>query len=69
MKLKLSTYVVQNDENTKCPLCGQRVQLLCDRRGNLRKPWFYICWLCRNIVQVGVGPVTEVIHQGKVGAT
>jgi hypothetical protein len=56
---RLSTYVVQPDPKTKCPMCGRPVDMLCDHKGNVRKPWFYICWFCRNVVQLGVGPVTR----------
>jgi hypothetical protein len=56
---RLSTYVVQAATGSRCPVCGQHLALLCDRNGNPKKPWFYICWLCHNVTQVGVGPVTE----------
>jgi len=59
---RLSPYIVQAATMSKCPMCGQALALLCDQKGDLNnktKPWFYICWLCRNISQVGVGPVTE----------
>jgi hypothetical protein len=56
---RLSTYVVQPSPDSRCPMCNQYLQLLCDRKGNIRKPWFYICWSCRNITQVGIGPVEE----------
>ena len=55
----LSTYVLQQADKSTCPLCGQHLSLLCDHKGNVKKPWFYICWTCRNITQVGVGPVVE----------
>ena len=60
MRQLVSTYVVQQESTAICPMCGQRMYLLCDRKGNSKKPWFYICWTCRNIVQVGIGPVTTI---------
>jgi hypothetical protein len=56
---RVSTYIVQAALNAKCPLCGQPVDMLCDHKGNIKKPWFFVCWTCRNITQIGVGPVTE----------
>lgn len=52
-----SNYVLQLDEKSFCPQCEKPVDLLCDNEGNVRKPWFYICWACKTVAQVGVGPV------------
>lgn len=53
----LGLYVVQNDSRSTCRHCGEPVDLLCDSAGNTRKAWFYVCWSCKVIAQVGVGEV------------
>jgi rRNA maturation endonuclease Nob1 len=60
-----STYVVQRDEKSFCPKCGKSVDLLCNSSiepfiwpwDPEKRPWFYVCWACKHIAQVGVGPV------------
>jgi hypothetical protein len=53
-----SPYVVQPDGHTMCPSCHKHVDLLCEEFPPRRlRPWFYICWNCKTIVQLGVGPV------------
>ena len=56
-ELRPSNYVVQGTTKSVCPACASPVDLLCPKSGNTFKPWFYICWLCKSITQVGVGPV------------
>lgn len=57
--MRLSTYTVFKDEHSKCPMCDEYLTLLSPRNATQKKPWFYICWLCKNVTQVGVGPVRE----------
>jgi DNA-directed RNA polymerase subunit RPC12/RpoP len=49
-------YIIQTAESSRCPLCNGKVDLLCP--GDLRKgPMFYICFDCKTVAKVGVGPV------------
>ena len=52
-----SNYVQQPAYGARCSKCLTTMTLLCDEEGNINKPWFYICWLCKHIAQVGKGPV------------
>ena len=54
-----SNYVHQPAENTRCPKCLMRMTLLCTADGDLEEPWFYICWICREIAHLGRGAVGE----------
>ncbi len=56
MKQK-SKYIMQGDDKSFCPICGCNVVLLCRADGNTKKPWFYICFVCKMAFEVGVGPV------------
>ncbi len=52
--------------NSVCPICNQKVHLLADGLGDLRSlPSFYICFACKFIGQVGVGPVEVMEVQRK----
>jgi hypothetical protein len=51
-----SHWVVQKAENTTCSTCTYTVDLLC-RVDGVMKQAFYICWECKAVAQVGVGPV------------
>jgi transcription elongation factor Elf1 len=51
-----SHWVVQKAENTTCSTCTHTVDLLC-RVDGVMKQAFYICWECKAVAQVGVGPV------------
>ena len=55
-----SKYIVQAAEGTTCPTCGTTAQLLCHRDMPPRAIAFYICFPCRFVGQIGVGPVTKV---------
>jgi hypothetical protein len=39
-----------------CPTCGEKAMLLCS---DLVTPAFYICWNCRMVAEVGVGPIKK----------
>lgn len=52
-----SKYIIQEALNTKCPTCQKPVDLLCMADGNNRRPWFYICWNCTFIAELGKGIV------------
>lgn len=59
-----SDYIIETEEKSFCPKCHQRVDLLAPgvsyaNRSNApdKTPWFYICWACKFVAQVGVGPV------------
>jgi hypothetical protein len=48
-------YLLQPAPQSYCPRCLQPVELLCNEA--MTGPSFYICFPCRFIGQVGVGPV------------
>jgi hypothetical protein len=53
-------YVVENCEKSFCDDCGQKVVLLCTKdytQDIIQWPWFYICWACKKVSQIGRGPV------------
>ena len=52
-----SNYIIQHAATSHCSNCQRTVDLLCREDGNLKSPWFYICWSCRLIAQVGKGEV------------
>jgi uncharacterized protein with PIN domain len=59
-----SSYVLQYDEKSYCPKCGNNVELLCEKldtrlESTTKKlgAWFYVCFDCRLIAQVGKGEV------------
>lgn len=54
-----SPYIVQPTGKSFCPNCGQPVDLLCRDDGGMDLA-FYICFACRWIGQVGVGPVPRL---------
>jgi hypothetical protein len=56
-----SEYIIQNDEKSFCPKCAKPLDLLCERNPRIRlKDWFYICWDCKLIAQVGAGPAERM---------
>ena len=52
-----STYVLQDASKTRCPDCQEYVKLLCREDGSRRWPWFYICFNCSFITEVGKGRI------------
>jgi hypothetical protein len=52
-------YVLQLDEKSFCPKCGKNVELLCESNSFKKTlgPWFYICFDCRLVAEVGKGEV------------
>jgi hypothetical protein len=55
----VSRYVLQDDDKTFCPVCHGQVKLLCRLDGKM-KPWFYICFKCAEIAELGRGRVDHV---------
>lgn len=57
----MATYIMQKIDSSFCPKCGKKVFLLCPKSakdcGNKSLPWFYICFDCDKVSQIGVGPV------------
>jgi hypothetical protein len=56
-----SNYVLQPDKKSFCPYCQADVVLLCREDGNNRKPWFYICFICKVVMEVGKGECRWII--------
>lgn len=56
MKSK-SKYILQPAAKSYCPECQADLTLLCREDGNMKQPWFYICFICKIVTQVGTGPV------------
>lgn len=52
----VSPYLLQPAHTSVCSTCRRSVDLLCRRDGAMDVA-FYICWACRQISHVGVGPV------------
>jgi len=52
-------FVIQKDDKSHCPQCLETVDLLIpiDILTRPYGPMFYICWKCKTVAQVGVGPV------------
>jgi hypothetical protein len=50
-----SSYVVQSAKKSFCIRCHIPVCLLCKENGNNKEPWFYICFACKTVYQVGKG--------------
>lgn len=51
-------YVIQKAEKSFCPKCNKSVDLLCRKDGdNENFPWFYICFDCKLVAEVGRGEV------------
>jgi len=60
-----SEYLLQADEKSFCPVCRKPVCLLCRRDGRTRGwPWFYICFGCQLVAQVGEGEVPRAESEG-----
>ena len=63
-----SQYVLQLDEKTFCPKCGITAYLLCPEVSvdvvspgrAMSMPWFYVCFGCRVVAEIGRGPVPYV---------
>jgi uncharacterized protein with PIN domain len=56
-------YVMQMDEKSFCKYCGKSVELLCPDVAKftpIRDKWFYICFDCRKVFQIGRGEVQRV---------
>jgi uncharacterized protein with PIN domain len=56
-----SNYIIQSAYKSHCPKCNKIVDLLCTDEDMLqalkRKHWFYICWHCRKVFELGKGEV------------
>jgi transcription elongation factor Elf1 len=53
-----SEYIIQKSFKSYCPDCHKEVDLLCTKNGE-ENPWFYICWSCKQLFEVGKGKVTR----------
>lgn len=54
-----SWYSLRPVTHSKCPSCKQVMEMLIDPGRVNNSPYFYICWTCRSIGHVGVGPVVR----------
>ena len=45
---------MQESKGSTCPSCKKTVDLLCPASLSVA---FYICWTCKTIAEVGIGPV------------
>lgn len=52
-----SMYVLQDTSKTFCPTCGKESKLLCPVDIDQKKPWFYICFTCIKIFELGKSEV------------
>lgn len=52
----IQKYELLNTEKSCCPWCNKPVDLL--RNNDTTSPAFFICFPCRFVAQVGVGPIT-----------
>jgi len=52
-----SKYIFQPADDTRCEFCHNIVFLLCREDLKEDKPMFYICFHCKTIAEVGIGPV------------
>lgn len=52
-------YLLQDSPKTHCKGCDNSVTLLCedDKLSVNALPWFYICWVCKRVFQVGKGEI------------
>lgn len=53
-------YILQQAEKTRCLACDRKVELLCPRTASFKGKWFYICWPCQAVYQIGKGQVIRV---------
>lgn len=53
-----SKYILVSTTQSYCPDCHVTVDLLC-HADIIRAASFYICFICRKVFQVGVGPVNR----------
>ncbi len=56
-----SPYILMPMPQSFCQKCHQKVSLLCGETHSL--PSFFICWNCKSVAEVGVGPVE--LRQGE----
>ena len=54
-----SAYIIQKDIKSHCNNCNETVDLLCREDGDVTFPWFYICFNCDKVFQVGKGEVVR----------
>lgn len=56
-----SNYILQKTTKSFCPKCHKNVDLLCTDEEMLpalkHNHWFYICWNCKLVAEVGKGEV------------
>lgn len=56
-----SRYLLQKANKSRCYHCHKHVDLLCTNEEILkalkRWPWFYICWHCKKVFEIGRGEV------------
>lgn len=57
-----SSYIIQRADKSICPHCHHHVDLLATDDDMLKalkrsKHWFYICWHCHIVTEIGCGEV------------
>lgn len=57
--MSASNYVIQIADKSFCPTCTKNLHLLCRIDGTTRAPWFYICFDCKVVAEVGKGIVNQ----------
>ena len=50
-------YILQNAEKSFCSECHEPIDMLADYYMAQARPSFYICWPCKKVWQIGVGPI------------
>jgi hypothetical protein len=55
----VSKWIMQESKGSTCPSCKKTVDLLCPASLSVAfyTVAFYICWTCKTIAEVGIGPV------------
>lgn len=52
-----SRFTIQTSTKSHCGECDGYLDLLCKDNPSLHSLMFWICWHCKRVTQVGVGPV------------
>ncbi len=60
-----SSYVLTPAYKSRCPKCHTGVAMLADSRLAMNAPGFFICFACKWVGEIGIGPVVvlgELVH-------